>query len=185
MNRRTPHGMSGRTAVITGASSGIGMAFAERLAAEGYHLVIAARRKNLLADLAEQLEGIHNVRVEPFAVDLSTLKGIGRLEQRIASDPHIEMLVNSAGFGTRGLYHEVARDRIEAMVNLHVMAPSRLIRAALPNMREAKRGYIINVSSIGAFLTTSRYVTYSATKAFLNMFTLGLAEECILPPIRA
>ena len=178
MNRQTPHGVTGRTAVITGASSGIGKAFAQRLASEGCRLVIAARRKDLLAELAEQLEATHGVKVEPLAVDLSTLQGISRLERRIASDPHVEMLVNCAGFGTRGLYHEVAPDRIEAMITLHVLAPSRLIRAALPNMREAKKGYIINVSSIGAFLTTSRYVTYSATKAFLNMFTLGLADEC-------
>lgn len=165
------------TAVITGASGGIGAAFARRLAGEGFNLVLAARRKDLLAALARELEGACGVRATVIAADLATDTGIGKLEAAIARDRSIAMLVNCAGFGTRG--HFAAQDpaTLGKMVRLHVMATVRLTRAALPRMIGNRRGAVINVSSLGAFFTTSHYVMYSATKAFINMFTLGLRDE--------
>jgi short-subunit dehydrogenase len=171
------HNTAGRTAVVTGASSGIGEAFARRLARNGYGLVLAARRADRLAEIARELERVHHVPVRILPADLSTDEGIAALEHLMESDATIEVLVNSAGFGTRGLFAELKPEKIRNMVHLHTMAVARLTRAALPLMIENHRGYIVNVSSIGAFLTTSHYTTYSATKAFVNMFTLGLRDE--------
>jgi short-subunit dehydrogenase len=177
MKKTFSHETRGRTAVVTGASSGIGEAFARRLAAEGYHLVLSARRGDLLERIAREAERLHGINAGVVEADLSTADGMERLGRRIEGDESVEVLVNGAGFGTRGLFADIPPERIAAMVSLHALASARLARAALPGMLAAGRGYLINVSSIGAFLTTSRYVTYSATKAFLNMFTLGLADE--------
>ena len=165
------------TAVITGASSGIGAAFARRLAGEGFKLVLAARRKGPLAALAHELESACGIRATVIAADLSTDRGIARLEATIARDRSIAMLVNCAGFGTRGHFAAVDPATIEKMTRLHVMATVLLTRAALPRMIGNGRGAVINVSSLGSFFTTSHYVMYSATKAFINMFTLGLRAE--------
>jgi len=177
MNRtiRTVHDCG--TAVITGASSGIGAAFACRLAGEGFALILTARRKDRLAALARELESACGVRAKFVAADLATDEGIARLEATIAQDRSIAMLVNCAGFGTRGHFSNLDPDTIEKMTCLHVMATVRLTRAALPSMIGSGRGAVINVSSLGAFFTTSHYVMYSATKAFINMFTLGLRDE--------
>ena len=165
------------TAVITGASDGIGAAFARRLAGEGFNLVLAARRKKALDALAGELAGACGIRARVIAADLSTDAGIARLETAIARERSIAMLVNCAGFGTRGFFADLEPATIDRMVQLHVAAMARLTRAALPRMIELGRGTVINVSSLGAFFTTARYVVYSATKAFVNMFTLGLRDE--------
>jgi short-subunit dehydrogenase len=177
MSKTFEHPVRGRTAVITGASSGIGEAFARRLAREGYNLLLVARRKELLAKLALELEYDHHVTAVGLAADLSDEEGVRKIEKRISGDDAIEVLINSAGFGTRGFFAAVETEKSQNMTYLHTMAVMRLTRAVLPNMIKNRRGYIIQVSSIGAFLTTSHYVLYSATKAFVNMFTRGLAEE--------
>jgi len=177
MKRYFSHNTMGRTAVVTGASSGIGEAFARRLAGEGFNCFLVARRKHLLMKLSEELERDHGVRVTILAADLSADAGVRHVEKIIASDDSVDILVNAAGFGTRGFFADVDPDKIQRMVYLHTMAPARLTRAVLRRMRANHRGYIINVSSIGAFLTTSHYVTYSATKAFINMMTMGLRDE--------
>jgi hypothetical protein len=177
MKKTFDHNVRGRTAVITGASSGIGEAFARRLAREGYNLLLIARRKDLLMKLALDLENSQHVTASVIAADLATDEGVRKVERRISGDDSIEVLVNNAGFGTRGFFAEVKTEKSEAMVYLHTMAVVRLTRAALPNMISNRRGYILQVSSIGAFLTTAHYVVYSATKAFINMFVQGLHKE--------
>ncbi len=166
-----------QTALITGASSGIGEAFARRLAVDGMNLIITARREKLLSTLADELRNSQGINVDIISADLSTDKGIKIMETRISEGPPVDMLVNCAGFGTRGHLADLAPEKISKMIILHTLAPSRLTRAALPGMINRDRGAIIAVSSLGAFLTTAEYVTYSATKAYLNSFYTGLRDE--------
>ncbi len=163
------------SALVTVASSGIGAAFARRLAAGGTTLTLLARREEKLAQLARELEG--RCAVELLACDLSSEAGIAAACARVEAGPPLDLLVSAAGFGTRGLFAEIEPERSMAMVRLHVHAGVRLTRAALPAMLARGRGAIVHVASLGAFLTTSRYVTYSATKAYLTTFCEGLADE--------
>lgn len=167
----------GRTAVVTGASSGIGEAFARRLAREGFNCFLVARRKNVLVKLSKELERDHGIMATILAADLSTDAGVSHVENKIAADDSIDIIINAAGFGTRGFFADVDPEKIKRMVYLQTMAPARITRSALPRMITNRKGYVINVSSVGAFLTTSHYVTYSATKAFINMLMKGLQDE--------
>ncbi len=177
MKKYFTHGSAGRTAVITGASSGIGEAFAKRLAQEGFNCILVARRKSNLVRLAREIEAACRIRATTVSADLSIDAGVWNIEKIIAGDDSIDVLVHAAGFGTRGFFSDVDSEKMQRMVYLHAMASARLTRAVLPRMLANRRGYIINVSSVGAFLTTSHYVTYSASKAFINMMTLGLRDE--------
>lgn len=172
-----------RLALVTGASSGIGWAYALRLAREGHDLLLAARRKDRLDEVAAEARARHGVEVETVAVDLSTAEGVDALLAAAAERP-VEALVHCAGFGTRGLFVEIDEARTLTMLNLHVTAPVRLVRACLPGMLERGRGEVVLVSSLASFFTTSRYVTYSATKAYLNTFALGLADEVVAKGVK-
>jgi short-subunit dehydrogenase len=164
-------------ALVSGASSGIGEAWARRLARDGFDLVLVARRAARLGSLAEQLARAHGVRVELLPADLATDAGVAAVERAIASGPPLAALVCAAGFGTRGKFAELSPEKVTRMVRLHVEANARLVRAALPGMTGSGYGEVILVSSLSAFATTSEYVTYSATKACLNMLALGLRDE--------
>jgi hypothetical protein len=164
-------------ALVSGASSGIGAAWARRLARDGYDLVLVARRADRLESLAEQLARAHAVDVEVLSTDLATDAGVGEVERVIGAGPALAWLVCAAGFGTRGKFADVAPAKVTRMVRLHVEANARLVRAALPGMTAAGYGAIILVSSLSAFETSSEYVTYSATKACINMLALGLRDE--------
>lgn len=164
-------------ALITGASAGIGAVFARRLAGRGYDLLLVARRADRLAERARELEGAHEVRVEVLAADLSTDEGLARVEERIRGLENLEMLVNNAGFGTKGFFHEAPAEGQDRMHRLHVLATERLCRAALPGMVARRRGAIVNVSSVAGFFATPASVSYSATKAWMNVFTEGLWLE--------
>jgi hypothetical protein len=164
-------------ALITGASSGIGAAFARRLARRGHALVLVARRRQRLEALAEKLTADHGVAVEVLAADLADDEGLARVEDAVGRTGGLEVLVNNAGFGTRGHFVDMEPARAEVQARLHVVAPLRLTRRALPAMVARGRGAVVNVSSLAAFFTKSHFVTYSASKAYLNMFTEGLAAE--------
>jgi uncharacterized protein len=164
-------------ALVSGASSGIGEAFARRLARDGHDLVLVARRGGRLEALAGQLARAHAVRVQTLAADLATDEGVAAVERVIADGPPLAALVCSAGFGTRGRFSEVAPEKVTRMVRLHVEANARLVRAALPGMTASGHGAVILVSSLSAFATNARYVTYSATKACLNMLARGLSDD--------
>lgn len=164
-------------ALITGASSGIGAAFARRLARDGYDLILTARDGQRLATLAAELRRRHRGRYECVAADLATPSGQDLLAEHIAGCARLSLLVNNAGFITLEPFAETDISRQRAMVELHVLAPQRLVHAALPGMLARRRGGIINVSSIAAFQSGPGNVTYSASKAFLNTFDDGLRIE--------
>jgi short-subunit dehydrogenase len=166
-----------RTALITGASSGIGEAFARRLAAQGYDLVLVARRAERLAALAAQLQAAHPIHAESLVADLSDASAIGRVEACIQEMASLMILVHAAGFGTLGRFASKPVDRQAEMVEVHDVAALRLTRAALPGMLARRQGAIILVSSVAAFTAGPGSVTYSATKAFLNTFCEGLQSE--------
>ena len=167
---------SRRCALVTGASAGIGQAFAERLAADGFDLVLVARSRERLDALAQRLSAERGVRVEVLAADLTDAAERGLVERAIA-ERELDLLVNNAGFGTFGPFAESDPGAEEREIQLNVVAVSRLTRAALPGMVARGAGGIINVSSMAAFSAAAYNATYAATKAFVNSFTEALYEE--------
>jgi hypothetical protein len=165
-------------ALVTGASSGIGEAFANALAPRGHDLVVVARRADVLGDLATRLTTEHGIFVEVVAADLATAGGVATVEERLG-DPNrpIDLVVNNAGVGTMGRFWELPVDAEAAEVALNVLAVVRLTHAALGPMVARGRGGIINVSSIGAYQPTPLHATYGATKAFVSSFTNAVHEE--------
>ena len=158
--------------MVTGASSGIGAEFARRLARDGYALILVARRREQLEHLAGELGG-----AEILTADLTLEEDLTRVEARIASTPGLDLLVNNAGFGTRGRFWETPLEGQERMHRLHVMATMRLTRAALAAMVPRGRGGVINVSSVAGFGQSPGNISYCATKAWMNSFTEGLDLE--------
>lgn len=172
------HESGGRPrAMITGASAGIGLTFAERLAADGYDLVLVARRRERLEALAKRLGESHGTEVEVLVADLTEPGELLGIEQRVGAAPELDLLVNNAGFGTSGVFRDLDPDGEEREVRLNCLALLRLTRAALPPMVARGRGAVINVSSMAGFLPSPYNATYGATKAFVNSFTEALAEE--------
>jgi len=165
------------SALITGASSGIGAEFARRLAGRNYDLILVARRADRLEALGRELESRYPVRVAALPADLAADQDLRRVEERIAATPKLEFLVNNAGFGTRGLFFETDLESQDRMHRLHVLATLRLSHAALKIMVPAGKGNIVNVSSVAAFLPSTGNISYCATKAWMNSFTTGLRNE--------
>ncbi len=164
-------------ALVTGASSGIGAAFATALARRKYDLVLVARRQDRLEKLARSLEQSETVKVEALAADLTRDEDLARVEQRIVSASNLELLINNAGFGSRGKFFEAGFAGQDQMHRLHIIATVRLAHAALPGMVARSKGAIINVSSVAGFWQAPGNVSYCATKCWMNSFTEGLALE--------
>jgi uncharacterized protein len=170
-------------ALVTGASSGIGAAFAERLAKDGSDLVVVARRRDRLEELATRLRAEHRVSVDVLPADLTRPDELRTVEERIAEDSALELLVNNAGFGGYAPFTELNPDVAEDLIWLHVVAVTRLARAALPGMIGRGSGAIVNVSSRlaysgslqGPFLP--KRAVYAGAKAYINVFTEVLAGE--------
>jgi uncharacterized protein len=164
--------------LVTGASSGIGAAFARACAARGDDLVLVARDERRLEEIAESLEKEHSIEVEVLAADLSTEAGTGVVEARLESDdPPVDLLVNNAGFGTVGKFAELPREREAQEVQLNAVALMRLCHAGLPGMVGRRHGGVINVSSVAGYQPTPLNATYGATKAFVTSFSHALHEE--------
>jgi uncharacterized protein len=159
-------------ALITGASSGIGAAFARKLAAGGYRLILVARRRDRLETLATELGNC-----EVLQADLSEESGLQLVENRILAAPDLALLVNNAGFGSMGRFFEIPVDSQDRMHKLHVIATMRLTHAALRGMVPRGAGAIVNVSSVAAFGQNPGSIGYCATKAWMNSFTEGLDIE--------
>lgn len=164
-------------ALVTGASAGIGKVFCDRLAARGYDLIVVARDGNRLEALRVELEERHGIAVEVFPADLTIDDDVSRLGGLLAGSERLALLVNNAGFGTRGALADASPAQQEAMLRLHVLAPMRLAQAALPVLLKNGRGAIVNVSSVASFLYSAGNVNYCATKAYLTSFSEGLAAE--------
>src|SRR3954470_9286678 len=164
-------------AVVTGASAGIGKAFCEKLAARGYDLIVTARNAARLESLRQDLEARHGAAVEVFPADLTIDTDVSLLAERLSRSPHLALLVNNAGFGTRGKLADASPALQESMLRLHVIAPMRLSQAALPVLLANGRGAIVNVSSVASFIYSAGNVNYCATKAYLTTFSEGLAAE--------
>ena len=165
------------TALITGASSGIGAEFARQLAAGGYMPILVARRQNRLEEVADRLARRYGIQSEVLVADLSTDAGVNAVIDRIRDLDDLTVLINNAGFGTRGKLVSADPEKQAAMVRLHALATMQLTQAALPGMVERRRGAIINVSSVAAFLRRPGAVNYCATKAYINAFSEALAQE--------
>jgi uncharacterized protein len=163
-------------AVITGASSGIGMVFARRLAAK-HDLLLIARRKDRLETLAAELIAQCGCAVSVLAADLTDDKDLAAVAKRIASETNLALLINDAGFGARGLFWKTSLETQEQMHSLHVRATLRLSHAALQNMVARNSGAIINVASVAAFVRRAGSVSYGATKCWMAAFTEGLYLE--------
>ncbi len=164
-------------AVITGASSGIGAMFAKRLARRGYDLVLVARRKDRLDALGEELRKAHGIHTESLQADLAREDDLRRVERRVEQAAELQFLINNAGFGTIPLFHKADVEGQDRMHRVHVMATMRLTRAALPTLIARNKGYVVNVSSVAAFIHGPGSVSYGSTKAWMNHFTEGIHME--------
>lgn len=166
------------TALVTGASAGIGTAFAQQLAARGDDVVLVARDRDRLEQLALDLHAQHGVAVEVLAADLTDAAALASVEARLADlQRPIATVVNNAGFGTNGPFHELDRDTETREVALNVVALVRLTHAALGPMVARGSGGVLNVASIAGYQPTPGNATYGATKAFVNSFTQSVHEE--------
>ena len=162
-------------ALVTGASSGIGLVFAQRLATKGHDLVVVARSRDKLEELAASLP---SVDVEVIGADLSTDAGVATVEARLRAEQRpVDLLVNNAGFGTTGRFVELPIEDEDQEIRLNVLALTRLTSAALAGMVPRRRGGVLNVASIAAFQPTPGTATYGGTKAYVLSFTQALREE--------
>ncbi len=162
---------------ITGATSGIGAAFARRFAREGYDLIITGRREKIIRNLAGEISKKYGVKVDVIISELSNDEDVNLLVEKIKQEENIEVLINNAGFGIGKPFYEDAIENQENMAKVHILSTLKLTYAAIPNMIKKKRGIIINVSSISSFFPLPDAAIYSGTKAFLNNFSESIYLE--------
>ncbi|AMY69697.1 SDR family NAD(P)-dependent oxidoreductase [Frigidibacter mobilis] len=165
------------TAIVTGASSGIGKVYAERLAARGYDLVLVARRKDRLNGLAADLRRLHSVEAEALVANLSTPAGLSAVTARLSDDASISMLVNNAGFSALKPLAQTPDDTIASMIALNITALTALSKAALVAFRQRNAGTIVNIGSGAGFSPYPGIPVYGATKAYVFLFTQSLQQE--------
>ena len=173
MARSANHG----TALVTGASSGIGATYAERLAGRGYDLLLVARDARRLAALASGLEAKHGIKADVLAADLSDGEDLRRVESRLRADEAISLLVNNAGIGPKGPLLADDIDYLDRMIALNVTAANRLAVAAAQAFAPRGKGGIINIASAVAIVPEFFNGAYSGTKSFVFGLTLSLAGE--------
>ena len=168
----------GTTALITGASAGLGTEFATQFAARGANVVLVARRENRLRDLADKLERAHGITATVIALDLSRPDAAAQLRRELDQRGiSVHSLVNNAGFGMKGAFAEADAGRVSEMVQLNVAALVGISREFLPDLVGDGRGVLVNIASTGAYQPCPNMAVYGATKAFVLSFTEALAYE--------
>jgi short-subunit dehydrogenase len=169
---------SGKTALVTGASAGIGAEFAATLAARGDNLVLVARSLDRLETLAAELRSRHGVRVDVIGQDLTATDAAATVaNELVARELSIDILINNAGFGSAGRFEELAADREQDQLMINVVALAGLTRRLIPGMLERGSGAIVNVASTAAFQPSPYFATYASGKAFVLNFSLALWSE--------
>lgn len=168
---------SRKIAVVTGASSGIGSVYADRLARRGYDLLLVARRGDRLRELAAQLEQAYGIRAETQVADLQKDDDLVRLETVLAGNPAIGLLVNNAGIARLSPVAETSVKDSLSQIALNITALTRLTHAVLPAFKERNAGAIINIASVLAIQALPVSAVYSGTKAFILNFSRGLQQE--------
>jgi short-subunit dehydrogenase len=171
------HSNTKGTALITGASSGIGAIYADRLARRGYDLILVARDQRRLDLLATRLSSETGVRIVAMQADLTSKADLARIEQRLRSDDSITMLVNNAGVAANGPLANGDLDRVEAMIQLNVVALTRLAGAAASGFVARGNGKLINIGSVVALAPETFNAGYSATKAYVLSLSQSLHAE--------
>ncbi len=174
----TKNNMTEKLALITGSSSGIGKAFATKLASQGYNLILVARREKLLKELCTTLEKQYRIKAEYMPIELSDMNNLKKLENKI-KQAKPEILINNAGYNRLSYFHEDSLEEQEKILRTHVTATIKLTHAAIPGMLARKKGIIINTSSISAYYLGPNTLMYSATKAFLHSFSQSLYLELL------
>ncbi len=164
-------------ALVTGASAGIGAAFARALAGRGTDLVLVARRADRLAALATELRETFGVEVTVLALDLGAIGAIEQLRDQLTRSRPLDAVINCAGFGTRGHFAEEDLDRLQQEIQLNVVAVVAISRAFLPTMIAQRRGALVNIASLFAYQPAPNMAVYGATKAFILNFTEALWHE--------
>ena len=168
---------SRKIAVVTGASSGIGAVYADRLAKRGYDLVLVARREERLQALSAAITAAHGVQVETLAADLETEAGQASVAHILASNPAVAVLVNNAGLARLAPVAGSPLQDALSQISLNITALTRLAHAALPGMKARNEGLIINIASVLGIDTLPFSAVYSGSKAFVVAFSRGLQLE--------
>ena len=170
---------SKKIAVVTGASSGIGAVYADRLAARGYDLILVARRADRLEALAEKISRAYGAKVEVIAADLQKESDLVRVETVLATNPAVRVLVNNAGLGRlRPIAQSPVQESL-AQIALNITSVTRLTHAVLPALLSRNDGVIINIASVLAIHSLPISSVYSGTKAFVLNFSRGLQDELV------
>lgn len=164
-------------ALITGASSGIGAVYADRLAARGYDLILVARRAERLKGLSETLSRRHGCEVDTICADLTVEADLAAVETALADNPRMSLLVNNAGNGKLGATVDMSAADAASTIALNITALTRLTRSVLPGLVARNGGGIINISSVMALHSLSITSLYSGTKGYVLNFSRGLQEE--------
>lgn len=168
--------MSDRVAVITGATSGIGAAYAEAFAQRGYHLLLTGRREKELNNLADRLTQQYSITAQLQLGDLSDPQDLQNLVDKVGSLPELGALVNNAGYAVDGRLADVGWSQQQALLDVHVTATTQLTHAALPGLLKTQ-GILINVASVASWIPTAQSALYGPTKAYVRSLTesVGLA----------
>ena len=177
--------LRGKTALVTGASSGIGVSFARELARRGVNLIITARRAARLEALAEELRAAHGVEVTTVALDLGTTAApLALYEATEGAGKAVDILINNAGFGTQARFDRMAWTKAAEQIQLNIVSLTELTHRFLAAMLGRGGGHVLNVASIGAYMPVPFYATYAAGKAYVRNFSEALAAELSGTPVR-
>jgi short-subunit dehydrogenase len=171
-------------AVVTGASSGLGKVYADRLAKRGYDLVLVARREDRLRTLSKELKQKYGVEANPLVADLGNEVDLKRVEAALSADERISVLVNSAGFSALKPAIDLPITAARTLMDINAKAVTELSLAVLPGFVRRNRGTLINIGSVLSFFAFPISTVYSATKAHVMLFTIGLRDELASTKVR-